>query len=140
MNSAIPKILPVKVLWLVRHFVTLITYYRDLHFGFVCKPRLNMFFTWSHSDLVSSTKFVEFFSCSDIFYGKARSQWINIEEWVFSVLNVCNWRSIQWLMSCITNCGKIHPSSLGFNFNSLKPKFFIKKFTYSASWKSSASF
>jgi len=56
------------------------------------------------------------------------SKRINIEERVFSMIDLGHWSSVEWLVSLIANSWQVHPGSLLLDFNTLKPNNKIKYF------------
>ena len=50
---------------------------------------------------------MELFRGAHVAIFKTGTHWVNIEEGIFAVLNVCHWLSVQSLKSLVTNSGKI---------------------------------
>lgn len=79
----------------------------DLNFRVVWHLLLFTMFVGGHRNLEASRHGLEFVCSSHITVLQARSHWVNIEEGIFSVLNVCSWFPVQRLMTLISNCWQI---------------------------------
>jgi len=87
--------------------MTSVADYGDLDFRVVGHLLLFTMFVRSHRDLVSRWECLEAFVSSHVAIFKTGTHWVNIEEGIFAVLNVCDGLSVQSLKSLVANSGKI---------------------------------
>ena len=79
----------------------------NLDFSVVWHLGLFAMLVRSHGNLEASRHGLEFVCGPHIAVLQARSHWVNIEEWVLSVLDVCAWSTIKRLVTLVTNSWQI---------------------------------
>lgn len=123
LDSRVPKVFAVEVLWFVCHSVSWVSYDWDFNFVVVWKTCLLFCRSWAHGYLETSWKCIVSIISSYISNRKPWSQRIDIEEWIFSMVDLSYRSSVNGLMTGVANRWQIHPSSFILDLNSLKPKF-----------------
>ena len=139
MNGTVSEIFSVEVLSFIPDSVSFVANYWDSN---LLGLSLFLYFLRMYSGFKTLRHRAVVFIRTNISHIKSRSKWVNIKEWVFSMVNLSNWRSVKRLVTLVADSRQIGPRSFLLNFNSLKPLKIVKnnKFTYSASWNSLASY
>ena len=120
LNWTILEILSIEVLWSITHSVSGIAYYWQFHFGLIWKSKHLSVFSGGQSGLLLITQTNIVWVFGNILSVKLRPQWVNIKEWVFSMIYLGSWHSVQALESLITNSWEVHICTFIGNFNSLE--------------------
>ena len=79
----------------------------DLNFGVVWHLVIFTVLVRSHCNLETCRHRLELISRANITVLQARSHWVNIEEWVLSVLDVCARSTVKRLVTLVTNSWQI---------------------------------
>ena len=103
LNGAVTEVLSIKVLRFVAHAVASVANDRNLHFGVVRHLVLLTVLVRSHGDLETSRHGLVFLSCAHIAVLQARPHWVNVEEGVLAVLNVCHGLPVEGLMTLVAD-------------------------------------
>ena len=93
----------------------------DLYFGIIWFLFNHALLVRVHSDLHACRQGSIRLVVSNISVLQTWSHWVNIEEWVFPMLYVCHWLSVNRLVSLIPYSWQVKVGALLLNFNSLEP-------------------
>ena len=141
MDGAIFEIFTVKVLASVAGSMSCVSDYWNSHFWFIWKSKWLSGGIAHNWILLSWRQFIVLRVVCNIVCVQFWSQGINVEKWIFSVIYLGCWHSVQTFETLISNSWEVHIRSSFLDFYALEPIQSIKmnkkmkNWTYSASWK-----
>lgn len=126
LNWAVLEVLSVKVLASVPSSMSCVSNYWNSHFRFIRKTKRLSGGITHNWILLGVCQFIVLWMICNIVSIQFWSERIDVEKWIFSMIDLCRWHSIQTFKTLISNSWEVHISSFLLDFYTLEPKNWLK--------------